>query len=121
MDTERVCIKVSNLRKKYDKDMTLEKWMKDENNEYVGRRGRIFINKVIYTYKDSIWANPYTVKDYGIDKCLLLYEEYIKNMIKDNPDVYDINKLKGKKLGCWCNNGDRCHVDILLQMINNNT
>jgi hypothetical protein len=51
------------------------------------------------------------VKEYGLDKCIELYEEYITKK------GYNLEELKNKKLGCWCNLGSRCHVDVLLRMI----
>lgn len=37
---------------------------------------------------------------------------------KADPLFYDkIKMMKGKKLGCWCK-PDKCHGDILLELIN---
>jgi len=115
----RTCIAVANLRKKYnDKDITLEKWLNDPDNTYIGRHGRIFINKVIFHYKSSIWENPFTVKKYGLDESLDLYEKYITEKIENDPDNFNIRKLSCKSLGCFCKEGDRCHADILIQKFN---
>jgi hypothetical protein len=27
-------------------------------------------------------------------------------------------ELRGKNLACWCRNGDACHGDVLLQLVN---
>ena len=53
--------------------MNLKRWMSDPQNVYVGRRGRIFIDGDIFHYRESKWANPYTVKEYGLELCLELY------------------------------------------------
>lgn len=119
MESKRVCIKVANLRKVYkDNDITLEKWLQDPDNLYTGRPGRIFINKKIFVYKGSKWANIYKVGgDVDLDKCLELYKKYITEKITNDPKNYDINELMSKNLGCWCDPKNRCHVDILLQLL----
>lgn len=38
-------------------------------------------------------------------------------MIENDPVKYDMNNLKGKNLGCWCNLGEKCHVDILINIL----
>jgi hypothetical protein len=118
--SQRVCIKVSNLRKLYGSKTNLETWLDDSDNVYCGRAGRIFITengeKTYFGYEGSKWANPYTLKQYPIDECLDLYRDYITKKIEDDSD-YDLNELKGKNLGCWCNPKDRCHVDVLLELL----
>ncbi len=117
--SERTCVKVSNLREKYnDKSINFKKWIENTDNVYIGRRGRIFINKEIYVYQGSIWSNPYRTKFYGLEKCLEMYEEYIKCLIKESK--CDINMLKDKNLGCFCNEDEKCHADILIKILNEN-
>lgn len=114
----RICVKVGNLRSVYnDNSMTFEKWLENPDNIYIGRSGRIFINKKIFHYADSIWKNPFTVKKYNREECLKLYKEYISEKIKSDPLIYDVSKLKGKKLGCWCKLDEACHSDILINLI----
>jgi hypothetical protein len=114
----RTCVKVGNLRSVYNDDsITFEKWLENPDNIYVGRNGRIFINKQIFHYKDSIWKNPYTIKKHGREKCLKLYKEYILDKIKSDPLIYDITKLKDKNLGCWCKPRETCHSDFILQLL----
>lgn len=116
-DTTRTCLKVKNLRKKYnDENMSLKIWLEMENNVYTGRRGRIFIDKETFHYPGSIWGNPF--KKGNIDEILKLYREYIEKNIKEKPDIYDISKLKGKNLGCYCDNDNKCHNDVLISIIN---
>jgi len=57
------------------------------------------------------------VKKYTLDECLNLYNKYIVDKIKEDPNYYDLNELRGKNLGCWCNAGDRCHNDILIGLL----
>jgi hypothetical protein len=114
--TERVCIAVAELRKKYkDKSIDLRKWLLDSDNVYVGRRGRIWINGEIFHYKDSVWRNDFTVKEHGRDECLELYEVDITKKIKDGK--VDLETIRGKKLGCFCKPGEKCHVDILIKLL----
>lgn len=114
----RTCVKVGNLRKiSNDDSITFEKWLENFDNIYIGRNGRIFINKQIFHYKDSIWKNPYNVEKYGREECLKLYKEYILDKIKTDPLDYNITKLEGKNLGCWCNLNETCHSNILLNII----
>ena len=67
-------------------------------------------------YKDSKWANPFRVSVYGRDRALELYKEYILEKIKSDPVTYNVNLLKGKRLGCWCTS--HCHGEILLKLAN---
>lgn len=65
---------------------------------------------------NSIWANPYLVNHYtNPADCLVDYERYIKKKIEDQPGIYDLNELTGKRLGCWCKPGP-CHGDILVKI-----
>ena len=108
--TTVVSVKVKFIRPEYD---NFREWLQNSNNIYIGRGGRIFINKEIFHYKESIWKNPYSVKKYGREKSLELYEIYLKS----NPDLMDkLSELKGKTLGCWCK-PEKCHGDILLKYI----
>ena len=37
----------------------LKEWMDDPNNEYIGRRGVIFVDRKRFPKASSKWANPY--------------------------------------------------------------
>lgn len=118
------CLKVASLRKESgDESITLEDWMKDPKNVYVGRHGRIFIGsgeeKRIFHYEGSKFANPYKVGkkegEYTLEKSLKLCAKYLK----DN-DLVDAAKeeLKGKNLGCFCDQKGPCHAKILAEIAN---
>ena len=48
----------------------------------------------------SKWQNPFLVKEYGLKKCLEMYEEKIR---KTPEWMALISELEGMNLGCWCN------------------
>lgn len=112
--TTTQCLKVGSLRKETgDPEMTLEKWVKDPNNVYVGRHIRIFIgsgsNKRIFHLKGSKFGNPYTLKDYTLEESLRLYDEYLHS----SGLINEIKELQGKNLGCFCDQRGDCHAKIL--------
>lgn len=89
---------------------TLEKWLEDENNIYIGRNMSFYVKGA----NASKWANPFSVKKYGRDKCLEMYENYIKS----NKELYNsLEELKNKKLGCWCY-PLACHGNVLIDLLN---
>ena len=115
-----VCCKRSQLPEEYNH---LEDWLSDVcNNLYIGRAGRIFIgskkdgSRRIFHYPGSVWKNPFRVKEHGLEKSLKLYEEYIRKRIEEDPVTFNIDTLKGKRLGCWCKPND-CHGDILMNLL----
>lgn len=115
--TTSVCVKVASLRELgYDH---LEDWINDPKNVYVGRRGRIWItcdgDKRIYHYEGSKWHNPFTVREYGLDKAMKLYKKKIQKMVKGGEKFKD---LKGKNLGCFCDQSGECHAKYLAEVIN---
>ena len=108
-------VKVKNIRPEFN---NLKEWMNNKNNEYIGRKGVVFINKERFPKKDSIWANPFKLnKDGSREEILIKYETYIRdrlnndNILKDN-----LLNLKNKNLGCWCY-PELCHGNILLKLI----
>ena len=88
----------------------LEEWLKNKNNIYIGRNMSFYVKGA----EGSKWANPFSVKKYGRDKCIRLYERYILG----NEKLYkDLDELKDKNLGCWCYPLE-CHGDILIKLYN---
>jgi hypothetical protein len=116
-----VCLKVDNLRKTGYPD--LEKWLEDPSNVYTGRHGRIFIHdgndKKVFHYPASRWQNPFTLKNYDLKKSLQLYVIHLFQ----TGIIYDIDELRGKTLGCFCEqqknaNGDPlCHAQVLADLL----
>jgi len=118
---------VVNVKKKYLANHdNFEEWLKDSNNLYVGRHGRIFIgskdNKKIFHFKGSKWKNPFIVgKDGNRQE---VYEKYKNALISKelididgDPLIDKIDELKHKKLGCWCH-PELCHAHILAELCN---
>lgn len=112
----RQCVKAASLRKCGYTD--LRQWLGTEGNILMCRPGRIFIDKVIFHYPASVWANPFKVQDYTLEGCLLKYEEHLRTLLL-NPEVKErFLKLKeAKSLGCFCDKNSSCHVDIVLKIL----
>lgn len=106
--TSVINIKKENLQKLGYKD--LEDWLKDPNHIYIGRNMALYVKGATH----SKWANKYSVKKYGRDRCLELYKEYV---LQNKKLMDSLNELEGKVLGCWCS-PERCHGDILVELIN---
>lgn len=99
--------KVVSSRKK-DLGCTLEECLKNPNYIYIGRNMSFYVKGA----NKSKWANPFSVKKYGREKCLEMYKEYIlKSDLMD-----DLDELKGKTLLCWCY-PERCHGNILIELM----
>jgi len=120
---EVVNVKVAHLRPKY---ANLAEWMKDDNNEYIGRGGIVFINGERFPKRGSEWANPYRVKSTDQEDALAKYEKHLDEMLKDESCKSRFLKLKGKTLGCWCvsspsklEDGEPiiCHGQIILKKL----
>ena len=108
--------------------MDLREWLKDPNNVYVGRRGRIFIDGEIFHYPGSKWANPNalekgkkpTRKDY--EENFVKYQKHLaaKGLLKKEV----LGDLQGKTLGCFCDTASTtgpgcmdCHTKVLLKLL----
>lgn len=130
--TTSVCIKVSNLRKLKRPFASLREWMKDPNNIYVGRQGRIFIDGKIFHYKGSKWQNPYKVtKEMPLKKSLRMYLSHLFRGAADPKGsskslISQIEELRGKTLGCFCEIKHKkidgkyvvmCHAQLLADIL----
>lgn len=106
METKVINVHKKELIKMGYKD--LEDWLKNPNNIYIGRN-----NPYIKGAIGSKYQNKYSVKKYGRDKCLELYEQSLRS---NNILMNDIKELKGKTLGCWCH-PEKCHGDIIIKIL----
>lgn len=72
----------------------------------------------VYIGRPSEFGNPFEARDYGLIKCLRLYELHIRNKLKVDPSFKErLLELNGKRLGCFCK-PNLCHGDILVKLIN---
>eukprot|EP00591_Stephanopyxis_turris_P014238 CAMPEP_0195542382 /NCGR_PEP_ID=MMETSP0794_2-20130614/51576_1 /TAXON_ID=515487 /ORGANISM="Stephanopyxis turris, Strain CCMP 815" /LENGTH=230 /DNA_ID=CAMNT_0040676515 /DNA_START=394 /DNA_END=1082 /DNA_ORIENTATION=- len=107
--------KVKYIRPKYK---NLEDWCNDSNNIYIGRAGVVFVNKIRFPKKSSIWCNPFKITLTSTrEEVVEQYETYIKEKILSDPKTYDLRMLRGKNLGCWCC-PELCHGDVLAKLVN---
>jgi hypothetical protein len=110
-----VCnVRVAHIRPQY---RDLAAWCESPDNVYVGRKGVVFINGVRFPEKDSIWANPFKVKDASRADVIAQYREYITARLEDSPELWEeLEALRGKRLGCWCK-PLACHADVLIELL----
>ena len=122
------CVAVAALRKTYpNQDIDLEKWTNMPDTLLVTRRGRVFIHytdeqgekqKKVFTYPDSKWRNPYVIGDgpgkCSLEECLRKYRQHII----DSGLLVEIKELKGKTLGCFCDQKGPCHAKVLVELYN---
>lgn len=136
MTTTYACVKVANLRKKSGPGRksysNFREWLEDKNNVYTGRYGRIFITtkekgassdskREIFHYKGSKWANPYKItSDMSRKEVVDKYLDYLFEKREGKlPLIYDILELKGKTLGCFCDENEPvCHAKLLMNILN---
>lgn len=82
--------------------------------EVVNKRDRLYD---VYIGRGSVWGNPFTVEQFGRDGCIEKYEQYIRDKLRLNPELWqELRKLEGKVLGCFCK-PKRCHGDILVKIL----
>lgn len=102
---------VINIKKENLKQLgytDFEDWSTKNNHVYIGRNISVYVKGAI----GSKWKNNFTVKKYGLDKCLELYEQHIRQS-----DLYNqLDELEGKVLGCWCK-PNKCHGDVLVKLL----
>ena len=76
----------------------------------VGRRG----------FARSLFANPFSVRDWGRERSIKRYREWLLQgglppFDVRRPSLEDIRGLRGKRLGCWCA-PKPCHGDVLAEI-----
>jgi len=67
----------------------------------------------------SKWANPFIIGEAGIPDAktaLRLYRMFMR--IPGNPLIALLPELRGWHLACYCEPGEACHADILLELAN---
>jgi hypothetical protein len=69
----------------------------------------------VYIGRGSIFGNPFTIAEFG-DRTLViyLYKTYFDYKMNHHPEfAREVEKLKGKRLACYCKPKD-CHGDIIV-------
>lgn len=111
-----VCVKVKHLRPTYD---DLCEWLACESHVLVTRKGRVFIKGEIFHYPGSEWANPFPVKEYGLEQSLELYEQHLTQLLRTPAVRERFSVLRdATEIGCFCEPGARCHRDVILTRLN---
>lgn len=104
-------INVKNLREKgYE---NLIEWLDEPGHVYVGR-GCHYVKGA----DRSVWMNPFSVKKYGLDKSLELYESHVRDNLWSSLEL--LNDYTN--LGCWCvdshsmTDQEVCHAQVLRRL-----
>ena len=79
----------------------------------------------VYCGRPSPYGNPFSSKEKSIAKYTVRTRkeslEKFKEYLLNNSEFQDIIKeLKGKTLACWCDEKQRCHVDIIIEFLHTN-
>jgi hypothetical protein len=61
------------------------------------------------------WSNPFHIADFGRGKAIALHRE---DLLRRLLEGLDLSELGGKNLACWCQPGELCHADTLLELAN---
>jgi hypothetical protein len=65
------------------------------------------------------WGNPFTVEQYGREKAVQMFRDYIGHPNSPHGFQYEeIKQLRGKNLACFCPLDKPCHADVLLALAN---
>ena len=85
----------------------------DANRIYIGRE---VTDGMSSGAPASKWKNVFSIKDHGRKHCLRKYKDYILRGTDQQGRAHglleDIEELRGKTLGCWCEPSD-CHGHVL--------
>ena len=75
--------------------------------------------------RPSKWGNPFSSKQNSTAKYKVLtrgesIERYREWILRGEGKYLldDLHELEGKILGCWCDNNQPCHGDILVELVN---
>lgn len=106
---EVVNVRAARLREHGYADLRTWLTASPERNVYIGR-GMPYVDGASH----SKWHNPFTVKKYGLDECLRLYEKRVR---EDLSLWASLPELRDKTLGCWCVPESRCHGQVLARLV----
>ena len=69
----------------------------------------------VFVGRPSKYGNPFKVSEYGLEKCLRLYREWLTSKLKEDPKFLEL--LRGKDLVCYCRLDQKCHADIIMELL----
>jgi hypothetical protein len=76
--------------------------------------GAIYVGRAAPGLRKSPYANPYSVKAYGLAESLRRY--------RSHAEAFDLATLRhdlaGHDLACWCPLDQPCHADVLFELAN---
>ena len=87
---------------------TFEHWSSSPDHVYIGRD----MTHIVTGAVGSKWQNPFPSQDYGVQECLVRYEEHVRG---SKELLNSIIELEGKVMGCWCKPSP-CHGDVLIKL-----
>lgn len=68
----------------------------------------------VYIGRPSIFGNPFVIgKDGNRDDVIEKYRQWVYSQ---SDLIQEIKKLKGKTLGCWCEDNQNCHGRIIIEI-----
>lgn len=78
----------------------------------------------VYIGRGSPLGNPFTVEQYGRDRCIELYREWLLDKIENKDTqiidylnkIYLVSRHRQVKLGCYCK-PKSCHGDVIKEII----
>jgi hypothetical protein len=91
---------------------------RDGYDEYIGR------GKDPLTGKPGEWGNPFSHKEGTLAKYRTATRAesilFHRRMVLADPAYVERirRRLKGKRLGCWCKQGQSCHGDVYAEIAN---
>lgn len=78
----------------------------------------VYIGRAMPGFKAGIFRNNFRS---GVDgtrsEVIAMFREDILNRLKTDPELRaELEKLRGKRIGCWCK-PRACHGDVLLEIL----
>ncbi len=71
--------------------------------------------EAVFIGRPSAYGIPFSVKQYGRERCIKLYERWVRSQPMLMQQIR--SELKGKDLVCYCS-PKHCHGEVLLKIAN---
>ena len=78
----------------------------------------VYIGRTVQGMRGSIWGNPFKIGPDGTREEVI--EKYRKYILGKPELLKQLESLRGKTLGCWCN-PQSCHGDVLIELLEQTT